>query len=425
MNKIDARNILRGDFYKERSAYIAAGEPGIFHCHHYNCYLQAVLLDTKDYLPNIEQVLVDSAQEVAYSQFQAFFQNTPDLDIQGRKHTVTDYFRFAGFGQIDLDRVDNKGGTVTTNSEHYGVSWKLKFGKSNQPISFFTTGFLAGATEAIYGLALGTLNAVQESCLAMGDKYSQFTLSISNSDRELTASPQEGVFQTGNLPQPTNTSIDYEAIREALIHMPIEGAANGLIDSFGVLLTRHYANYYCNISYRFLNLFMKSMGTEGLNIATSLLIEGGRVCAFNTFGGVMQSNEWNALIKPMIKTREDWIHGIIVVVNALGWGIWQVEDLDPGKRILVKIQSGYESNAYLKKFGPSSLPISFLAAGGVAGLMNLVYALNLPERAPITLDEAVYKKISLGNDYFVPTQIKCRAMGAEFDLIEAALVRNG
>jgi len=424
MNRIDAKNILRGDFYKERSAYIAASEPSVFHCHHYNCYLQAVLLDTKDYLPNIEQVLVDSAQEVAYSQFQTFFQNTPNLDIQSRKQAVVDYFRFAGFGQISLDGVDNNGGMVITNSEHYGVSWKLKFGKSNEPISFFTTGFLAGVLEAIYELKLGTLEAVQDRCLAMGDEYSQFTLSISKSDRGLTISQQEGIFQTGELRQPTNTNVDYGAIREALINMPIEGAANGLIDSFGVLLTRHYANYYCNISYRFLNLFMKSMGTEGLNIATKLLIEGGRVCAFNTFGGIMQSNEWNALIKPMIKTREDWIHGIIVVINALGWGIWQVEDLEPGKKIVVKIQSGYESNAYLKKFGSSSLPISFLAAGGIAGLMNLVYALNLPERAPITLDEAVYKKISLGTNYFVPTQMKCRAMGAEFDLIEAALVRN-
>ncbi|OJJ23775.1 hypothetical protein BKI52_05340 [marine bacterium AO1-C] len=425
MNQIDSQYTLRGNFYKERNAYIAAGEPGIFHCHHYNCYLQAVLLDTKDYLPEIKQVLIDSAQEVAFSQFYTFFKETPELDIEQKKQVVVDYFRFAGFGQVALGQVNNIGGIVTTSSEHYGISWKLKFGLSNEPVSFFTAGFLAGATEAVYDLKLGTLNTVQEHCLAMGDEQSQFILKVSEDDRELIMSQTEGVFQKGELPKPTNTTVDYEAIREALINMPIEGGTDGLIDAFGVLLTRHYANYYCNISYKFLRLFLNKMGNEGLGIATNLLIEAGRVCAFNTFGGIMQSNEWNALIKPMITTPEDWIYGIVAVANAFGWGFWQIESLEPGKRIVMKIQSGYESNAYLKKFGTSSFPVSFLATGGVAGLMNLVYTLNLPERVPLTLDEAVYKQISSSSNYFVPTQIKCRAMGEEFDLIEAIVAKNG
>ena len=57
------------------------------------------------------------------------------------------------------------------------------------------------------------------------------------------------------------------------------------------------------------------MGSDGLPLAAQLLREAGHVCAYNTFGGVMQSTEWNAMIKPMIQKKEDWIHGI-----AERWG---------------------------------------------------------------------------------------------------------
>lgn len=414
---------LRGSFYKNRNVYLAAEEPAIFHCHHYNCYLQAVLLDTRDYLPEIQQVLIDSAQEISYTQFTGFFRQSVSLSIQEKKQVIEDYFRFAGFGKIDLERVQEEGGKIRVSSDHYGVGWKLKFGTSKQPVSFFTTGFLTGAIEAMYGLELGNMTGEQEQCLALGHEQSTFIIKkASQIHKELVTSQKEGVFQEATLSQSSETPIDYQVIRNALIDMPIEGDENtGLIDAFGVLLTRHYANYYCNVSYRFLHLFLDKIGDSGFNIATNLLIEAGRVCAFNTCGGVMQSNEWTALIKPMIRTKEDWVHGMIAVINAFGWGFWEVETLEPGKRIVVKISSGYEANAYLKKYGSSTFPISFLGMGGVAGLMNLIYVLNLPETTPVTLDEALYDSISRKAHFFVPKQLKCRAMGDAYDLIEATL----
>lgn len=414
---------LRGRFYKKRHAYLVADEPAIFHCHHYNCYLQAILLDTRDYLPEIKQVLIDSAQEISHTQFTEFFKQNTSLNVQEKKQAIEDYIRFAGFGKIDLGMVQKDGGKVRASSDHYGVGWKLKFGISKQPVSFFTVGFLTGAIEALYGLELGSMTGKQEQCLAMGHEQSTFVIKrAAQINKTLLASQKEGIFQETTLNQPNDTPVDYQAIRNALINMPIEGDKNtGLIDAFGVLLTRHYANYYCNISYRFLHLFLEKMGDTGFNIATDLLIEAGRICAFNTFGGVMQSNEWKALIKPMIRTKEDWVHGMVAVINTFGWGGWEIEALEPGKRIVVKISSGYETNTYLKKYRTSSFPVSFLGMGGIAGLMNLIYVLNLPEITPVTLDKALYNSISRKAHFFVPKQLKCRAMGDAYDLIEATL----
>ncbi|MFT6963913.1 MAG: hypothetical protein ACJAWV_003651, partial [Flammeovirgaceae bacterium] len=82
--------ILRGQFHKDRNAYVSAQEPGIFHCHHYNTYLQAVIEDTHSYL-DVFPILIESAQEITNTQFNTFFK-TEKLDIAQRKKVVEDYF---------------------------------------------------------------------------------------------------------------------------------------------------------------------------------------------------------------------------------------------------------------------------------------------------------------------------------------------
>lgn len=412
-------NILRGQYLFDRNSYISAKEPTIFHCHHYNCYLQAVIEDTADYLPGVIAILIDSAQELSYQHFSTHFSSKDS--IEDRKKIVEDYFRFAGFGIIDLSKTQRDGGSVHSTSDHYGIGWASKFGKSDTNVSYFSLGFLLGATEAIFDLTLGTLQGKQNKCIGKGDDSSNFELTIAQEKKQLKSSPQEGGFVTYVQDQP-DTPVLYDPIREALTGMPIEGSAEtGLIDTFGVLLTRHYANYYCNISYSFLDLFLDKMGEDGKQTAIELLTEAGHVCAFNTFGGIMQSNEWNGMIKPMFATKEDWVHGIVAVINALGWGAWEIVELIPGKKLRLKINSGYESNSYLKSRGKSEFPISFLATGGVAGIMNLVYTLDLPSTAPITLDENLYQQIAINTNHFVSKQTKCRAMGDEYDEFEAFL----
>ncbi|MFZ6008796.1 MAG: hypothetical protein ACOYXT_00495, partial [Bacteroidota bacterium] len=362
--------MLRGRFLPHRNTYLFESEPSIFHCHHYNCYLQAVILDAGGYLPGLKDILVESSQEVVYAQFKRFFRTNSPMSVTERKEVIEDYFRYSGFGLIDLDNVSQTGGVVETAFDHYGIGWKVKFGKSSEPVSFFTCGFLAGALEAIYDLEQGTINCEQIQCISSCEGTSKFVLRKAAFPKFLHNSPAEGVYQNGVLRQARHSSVDYNAVRNALVNMPFEGSkSNGLIEAFGVYLTRHYANYYCNISYKFLHLFKNRIGSEGFSIATELLTEAGQVCGFNTFGGIMQSNEWNAMIKPMLSNKEDWVHGIVAVVNAFGWGFWEIVELDPGKKLLVKIVNGYEANSFIKGYGKSTFPVSFLATGGVAGVM--------------------------------------------------------
>ena len=411
--------MLRGNFLKNRNAYIAAQEPGIFHCHHYNTYLQAVIEDTKSYL-DIYPILIESAQEIVFAQFSHHFKTAQVAEVEERKKAIEDYFSFCGFGKIDLENASPEGGTVETIHDHYGIGWKNKFGLRNSEekgVSFFTLGYLLGAIEAIYELPNGAMSGEQTSCIAKGDAKSSFHLVRNEANRTLGSSPKEGAIQEGALPELAHT-VNYEGIREALINMPLQGAIDsGLIDAFGVLLTRMYANYYCLISYKFLRLFEEKMGSDGIQMAQELLTEAGHVCAFNTFGGIMQSAEWNGLIKPMLHSKDDWVHGITAVVNALGWGFWEIIELEPNQKLTIKIQSGYEPTSYLQGFGKASFPISFLATGGTAGIMNLIYNTSLTDEA-LTLDQAFYHELRNLPTVFQSKQLKCRAQGDAYDLFE-------
>ena len=420
MNDVKTAPALTGEFYNDRNAFVAQGEPLVFHCHHYNTFLQLSIEETKHYL-DVYPILQDTAQEIAHAQFVNYFRVASALSVTERKQAVSQAFSERGFGIVHLDKLSPQGGTVDLPTEHYSTTWMLKYGLRSDydcGAALFASGFVAGVTEAIYDLPLGQLEARQVECPTKGHSQCTVVVSPRTGDHALKPSPAEGVYQKfAPLTQPQNTGIRYEAIQDALTGMPIVGGNDGLIQAFGVTLTRHYANYYTQISYRLLKAMEAKFGADGANIVEDLLIEAGHVCAFNTFGGIMESAEWNALIQPMIDSREDWVHGIVACVNALGWGQWEIKELLPYEKLIIEVKSGYEANAYLQSFGQSNYPVSYLVTGGVAGIMNLIYNGDITE-AP-ELSETYYDRIFRSVDKFSARQTKCRAMGDSVDRFEA------
>jgi hypothetical protein len=407
-----------GVFHRDRNSYVLGKEPMIFHCHHYNVFLQMSIEDTQEYI-DARGIMVYSAQEIAYSQFETLF-SEQEMSVEERKALVENVYKTNGFGIINLSNCDSRGGVIETNSEHYAVGWKEKFGLRNddQPgVSFFSTGFVAGALEAVYGLELGSLAGSQTKCLTKGDDVCRFEVTENSEKLPLERSPGEGKYQTfKDYPQPEGTDVDYSAIREALINMPKEGDENGLINAFGVLLTRHYANYYTLMSIRVLMSMKEEFGDAGVDIVKDLLTEAGHVCAFHTLGGIMESSEWDALVRPMIKDRDDWLHGILGVANAMGWGLWSLHKLDVENVSSFYAISAYESNSYAEIL-PQGLdfPTACFVAGGIAGIMNLIYHGDITESPELSTE--YYEKTFKTPGRFVSRQVKSRNMGDKLDAI--------
>ena len=201
-------------------------------------------------------------------------------------------------------------------------------------------------------------------------------------------------------------AIDEAAVVEAVSGLGIAGNEEGLIPAFGLYLTTHLADYYNSISF---DCARQMEGSDLAEDARTLLVEAGHACAFNTFGGIMKSAEWDAVVRPMITCREDWIVGMVAVLNAFGWGHWKVAELHPAERLKVVVEDSYEAAGWLRDYPQSDRPRCYLAAGGTAGLMNLMYVGDITQ-AP-ELNEQYYAELFRGSGRFVATEEKCAAKG--------------
>jgi hypothetical protein len=216
------------------------------------------------------------------------------------------------------------------------------------------------------------------------------------------------------------TAVDEDKIVGTVATLPLFGRSpsdggDGLIPAFGVVLTNHYADYYNLVSYE----TYRRMVDGGVpdNMAREAFVQCGHVCAFNTFGGIMESPEFHGLVVPMCKTVEDWIHGMVAVINALGWGAWRVEKIVPGKELVVRIYNSYEGIGYRRLFSPSQVKqLSFLAMGAVRGLAHLFWKIDIRQRPGLTQD--FYFNVFDSHDgYWNVEQTHAIAAGDEYDRI--------
>ncbi|HEB54588.1 MAG TPA: hypothetical protein ENI87_15160 [bacterium] len=381
-------------------------EPMIFHCHHYNTFLQRTIQDA-DYIDS-RGFLIGAAAEVAFNQMMHCFAEAGLNDVPARKAMAEQIYRWAGFGRIDLGPLDENGGTTSTPNSHYSMAWKLKFGSNDTAVDLFTSGWLAGALAAIYDQPLGSYQVEQTACTAKGDLESAFQLRSGEANYPVFLSVGGGRLTEHQLVTPPANNVDYDGIFSALTSMEIVGNDEGLIPAFGVYLTRHYANYYNRISFEFERKMTELFAAEGVSVAKPLLVEAGHVCAFNTFGGIMMSPEWDGLIKPTLKNDEDWVHGMTAAVNALGWGRWQIQELKKDDATFV-LHDDYEGVGYEAMYGKTDHDVAYLAAGAAAGIMDLVYVGDIQNRP--TLDHAFYNRLFKSADSFKVETISARSQG--------------
>lgn len=390
--------------------FIVGNEPQIFHCHHYNTFLQRSIQDP-DYIDS-KPFLIGAAAEVSFAQLSVYFTENNLNEVNERKTFASDFFKLSGFGVIDFTDINRDGGKFETHSSHYSFAWTLKFGKSKKPVCFFMSGWAVGALSAIYDEQLGAYSVNELLCKACGNDKDVFEIKREAPNYSIYKSVGLGsLSKTHNCVTPPQNNVDYEGIYTALVGMPIHGDERGIISAFGVYLTRMYANYYNRISFELLKELERIAGDEGIDIAETLLVEAGHVCAFNTLGGIMLSTEWYALIKPMLKTKEDWVHGIVAAVNAFGWGRWQIKSLSESEAVFL-IHDDYESCGYINMYGTAKRNISFLVKGGVAGIMDLIYIGHIENKPELT--PAFYNTLFKGENSYKVESLSSKAMGDEF-----------
>lgn len=210
-------------------------------------------------------------------------------------------------------------------------------------------------------------------------------------------------------------AIEEKAIVAACSQLPLAGNEDGLIPAFGLYLSRHYADFYNASSFETVR-YIEAHEPAAITETETGLIEAGMLCAFYTFGGIMLSQEWEAVVMPMVDSDDDWVLGIIGVVNSFGWGKWTIEDFVPGERLEISIDNSYESAGWLARYSnnnqaKSQRPRCYLVQGGCAGIMNLLYQGNIRQSPNLTAD--YFKEAFYNPNSFRCEEIACRTMGDE------------
>lgn len=381
----------------------AAGESLCFHCSYVNYWVQKTILLVDAVQP--EELMERAAAAVAYRHVKGGADELQLSTAEEKLRLAGDIFSEFGLGIIDFAGLNRDGGEVVTPTSHYGQCFaSIASDKFRKPQNIFDRGYIAGAAAAAFGLPLGAYRPTCKACHSLGDDKGLTELKRCEPPLEIAESP--GVAPPATTPiesRQVDSNIDASKIFEGLQQLSFSGNEEGLVPRFGVMFTCHWNNYYGRIMSEFQRrLWDVNLGDYG----ALLLQESGHTCAFFTLGGLMSSPEFDTIAVPMCKTREDWVIAATTFLNAFGVGFFSVEELS-AERAVFRVHDDPESVAYLQMYGKSPAPISHITKGVTAGVMNIVYAVDIASKPSLTPE--LYMNLLENPKHFRAEQTKCLA----------------
>jgi len=383
-----------------RGTYVA-------HCHHYNCFLQKTLRSHPDV--SMDGVLVDVAASLFFVTFVRAFD--ADWKLSQRLAYAESFFRARGYGNPKLQDVMDTG-RVTATSSHYSEGYLSKFGQQSEPQDFFLTGAIKGALSAAFGC---DVDAEQTTCLAMGDEQNEWDVTRHGNrqtDIEQYMDDARRLQHRRGAVTPTPKPADLPAppVTTAVRNMDLVGdQSEGLIPAFNVYLTFIPSLYYNVCSQIFLDRTQENDMSQALGVR--LLKEAGHVCGFYTLGNILLSSEFELLRKSHFGPspgEEASMTTLFAVVNAFGWGYWQVKSLSSGA-LQFTVHNSYEAYNYREYFGEADEAVCMLHRGGGAAIMNaLRYGDILNHSGPV--NQSYVNSVFADSDGFRAREEQCFAV---------------
>lgn len=388
--------------------------PTLYHCHHFNLFLDQTIDDALGPVRG-EAVRRDAAHESAYQLLCAVVQATGASTAVERASLAEAVFSWMGHGVL---RVDAEQGTAHGSFLHYGFSWREKYGrdiKRRRPADGFAAGYVAAAIEVVRDVPLWSLDAREEACVSMRSERCEFRAHPRLEPPE-SALPHVDQAATSRLSKPPQVGQDdptIEAIEADLLTLldDVQADRRGLVQAFGVFITQHLAGYYNRVSYTAVELLRRA-NPPLVPILESLLRESGQVCAFHTFGGILLSPEWEAMVGAPTGDVHTHVVGCMAIARALGFGRWTLQDLDPARRLVVRTAETYETPYHLLRHGQASAPSSYFLQGAGLAFMELAHRVAWTEQPQ--LDDTLYRRLFTAGAQWRVEQTADTAMGDDY-----------
>jgi len=368
-----------------------AGHPFIYHCHHFNLFLE----QTVDDVFGIEQgnlMRVRAARSSSYHFLSHLFKQL-DLTLPAERLSLAqEMFSTLGHGRLHIN-ADETGGSAEGEFLHCAFTWKEKYGaiiKRLHPVDSFAAGYVAGTVQAVFDSDYN-FTAIETECYAMNAERCHFEL-----EAELDEEDVELVDEAITKIRVKSPCVGLQEQRIVEITKGLRGFLSGvagdergLVEAFGVFVTRHTTNYYNQLSYNTI-VYMQATHPGLLPIAEELIRESGHVCVFNTFGGILYSPEWEGMVGKVTGNLEEIVSSCMAIARALGFGSWAIEELTE-QRFVLRTGSEYESPfCAINEIAPKQNNAYFVQGAAVA-IMQLWKAIDWNNRPE--LNQELYKQL--------------------------------
>lgn len=200
-------------------------------------------------------------------------------------------------------------------------------------------------------------------------------------------------------------AINRKKVIEQMSQIDMLPDENGIIEGFNVTVNQLPTDFWNAFAER---LSSKS-SAEMRFYKEYLLYNSAHECGYHTGYGIITSDEWNAVVGPMLeKIPEDILHGAFAVFTAWGWANTEIVELIPEEKMVVRAYNYYEAD--IVDYGSSSKMSAYMIRGVCAAFMELAYAGPYdPKGKPVgTYECEQLKGIECGDSYgeFVVTKAK-------------------
>lgn len=195
-------------------------------------------------------------------------------------------------------------------------------------------------------------------------------------------------------------AIDRKKIIQQLSKVEVSANEEGLIPAFGVLVNQLPTTFWNS----FADKLLHSVQADLIEVAHGLLYNCANECGYNTGYGIITSEEWKAVIEPMVENApEDVLHGAFAVFTAWGWAKIEIIELVPGEKLITRAYDYYESDVV--KYGSSKMYAAVMLEAICAAFMDIAYGKPYPDGRGKFIGKQV-KGIERGDDYaeFVVTK---------------------
>lgn len=165
-------------------------------------------------------------------------------------------------------------------------------------------------------------------------------------------------------------TVQRDAVVKQLADVRPLGNEEGLIPQFGVLIN--------NLPAQFWNLFTVRLmaAAEGARKADmeQALTDCAHQCGYNTGFGIVNSNEFQSVVGPMVtEGAKDVLRGAYAVFTAWGWAKSGIVQIKEGERMVVRAFDYYEADEK-----PGFL-MGYMIRGVSAAFFDIAYGGQYPE----------------------------------------------